>query len=280
MVESGQPAIIAVSFATRRHADLPVEVLDRREIFERVGPERLTRPERPTFHELMLMRSGGGVHTVDFEAIEARAGRLVWIRPGQVQSWQTSADYEATLVLSRPSAPSVSPWFPGDRSFRDLDDEGMKLADALIEGIRAQQGTFVGSGSERRLMVVLFDALVALFDRTGTERHETRLPVAYTAYREAIEADLAASHDVTRYADRVGYSARTLSRACQSATGQTAKAVLTERLVLEAKRLLVHTDMPAAAIASELGFSEATNFAKFFSRHTGTTPARFRESAG
>lgn len=280
MVESGQPAIVSVPFATRRHADLPVEVLERREIFERVGPERLTRPERPTFHELMLMRSEGGVHTVDFETIEARPGRLVWIRPGQVQSWQIGADYDATLVLSRPSAPTVSPWFPGDPSFRDLDADGVALADALVEGIRAQQAGFDGSAPERRLMVALFDALAALFDRAGSERHATRLPVAYTTFREAIEADLAASHDVTWYADRVGYSARTLSRACLSSTGQTAKAVLTERLLLEAKRLLVHTDLPAAAIATDLGFSEATNFGKFFSRHSGTTPARFRESAG
>lgn len=105
------------------------------------------------------------------------------------------------------------------------------------------------------------------------------IPVEFSSRRHAdlpVEAGLATSHDVTSYADRLGYSARTLSRACLVATGQTAKEVLVDRLLLEAKRLLVHTELSAAAIATELGFSEATNFGKFFARHAGTSPARFR----
>lgn len=280
MVESGQPPIVPVEFASSRHVDLPVEVLEKREIFQRVAPERLARPERPSFHELMLMRSQGGTHTVDFEPVPARRGRLLWIRPGQVQAWAADADFEATLVLSRPAAPAASPWFPGDRVYRDLDDDAIVLADALIDGIRGQQDSFAAGGPERRLMVALFDALAAIFDRAGSEGDETRLPAAYLAYRQAIERDLAASHDVSSYADRLGYSTRTLSRASQLATGQTAKEVLTDRLVLEAKRLLVHTELPASSIAIELGFTEATNFSKFFSRTVGMSPARFREQGG
>jgi len=59
----------------------------------------------------------------------------------------------------------------------------------------------------------------------------------------------------------------------RTATGQTAKQVLVERLVLEAKRLLVHTELSAAAVAAELSFSEATNFGNFFTRRAGTSPA-------
>jgi len=61
-------------------------------------------------------------------------------------------------------------------------------------------------------------------------------------------------------------------------TGLSAKRVLTDRLVLEAKRLLVHTDLTAAAIAGQLGFSEPTNFNRFFVRGTTFTPTVFRRS--
>jgi AraC-like DNA-binding protein len=71
---------------------------------------------------------------------------------------------------------------------------------------------------------------------------------------------------------------RTLTRACQAATGQPVKHVIDERVALEARRLLAHTDEPVAAIARRLGFSEPTNFGKFFTRHTGTTPGEFRHS--
>lgn len=55
-----------------------------------------------------------------------------------------------------------------------------------------------------------------------------------------------------------------------------AKAVITDRLVLEAKRLLAHSLLPVAGIGDQLGFGEATNFVKFFRRETGLTPGDFR----
>jgi AraC-like DNA-binding protein len=52
--------------------------------------------------------------------------------------------------------------------------------------------------------------------------------------------------------------------------------MLTQRIVLEAKRLLAHSLSPVAAIGEALGFDEATNFVKFFRRETGLTPGAFR----
>jgi AraC-like DNA-binding protein len=52
--------------------------------------------------------------------------------------------------------------------------------------------------------------------------------------------------------------------------------MLTQRIVLEAKRLLAHSLAPVAAIGETLGFDEATNFVKFFRRETGLTPGAFR----
>ncbi len=56
------------------------------------------------------------------------------------------------------------------------------------------------------------------------------------------------------------------------ATGRTAKRLIDARVVLEAQRPLVHTDLPVAAIGRMLGFSEPTNFGKFLARETGHTP--------
>jgi AraC-like DNA-binding protein len=276
MVQSGQGPIRSVEFESGLHEALPVEVIERSEIISRVAPARLAVPERPTFHELMLMRSDGGAHTVDFAAIKSRPGRLLRIRPGQVQAWSTRSDFDASLVLSRVTESAVDPWFPGDRPFRDLDTESMELAESLIEGLRHLQTAFLASEAESRLMVALFGALTALFDATGRDGTATHPPDVYVEFRRAVEADLAWSHDVTDHARRLGYSARTVTRACQAATGQSAKRVLDGRIVLEAKRLLVHTDLPVAAISAELGFSESTNFTKFFARNVGRLPSQFR----
>ncbi|WP_229925176.1 helix-turn-helix domain-containing protein [Streptomyces sulfonofaciens] len=57
--------------------------------------------------------------------------------------------------------------------------------------------------------------------------------------------------------------------------GQTS---IDERVLLEARRLLVHTELAASAIGERLGFPSATVFTKFFRQRAGRTPAAFRAS--
>jgi AraC-like DNA-binding protein len=83
-------------------------------------------------------------------------------------------------------------------------------------------------------------------------------------------------HQVSQYADRLGYSARTLNRLARANTGLSAKQLIDERVVLEAKRQLSHANASVAEIAELLGFDDASNFSSYFRRHTGTTPAAFR----
>lgn len=280
MVKSGQRPVRPVDFDSRIGSGLPVEVLDRLELLDRTGASHFEPPQRPTFPQFMLVRSAGGAHVVDFESIPARPGRMIHTRPGQVQLWDPASRFEATLIVAAPAVASEAAWFPGHRPWVDLDDADVDLVGAIAAAIERLHRPYDGSATTRRLMRALFDALGAIFERVATTGGDSLLPPAYLAYRDAIEADLSHAVDVTEHARRLGYSPRTLSRACRTVTGQTAKAVLVDRIVLEAKRLLVHSDDTAAAIGDRLGFSEPTNFSKFFSRNTGTTPNAFRGSYG
>lgn len=279
MVKNGHLSIRAVPFDSRRHADLRVEVVDRRELIARLGREHFALSEQPLYHAFLLADSGQGVHTVDFVEVPVMPGRLLEIRPGQVQTWDIDSDFEASMVLAEPAMPSRALWFPGQGAYRDLDAEAIATAELLITSLRQQQARFAGDGASVRLMRALFEALVALFDQAAPPA-ETQPPDAYLAFRTAIEQDVVNGHldsrSVAHYAARLGYSTRTLTRACRRATGQSAKGVLAERLTLEAKRLLAHTDQSVAAISTTIGISEPTNFGKFFKRHTGYTPGAFR----
>ncbi len=74
------------------------------------------------------------------------------------------------------------------------------------------------------------------------------------------------------YARQLGCSQKSLGRATLAVTDMSAKAFLTQRIVLEARRLLVHSTAAVATIGDQLGFDEPTNFVKFFRRETGVTP--------
>jgi AraC family transcriptional activator of pobA len=53
-----------------------------------------------------------------------------------------------------------------------------------------------------------------------------------------------------------------------------------QRVLSEAKRQLVFTAQPIQDIANELAFSDPSHFARFFRKHTGTTPHEFRDQGG
>nr|WP_324614235.1 helix-turn-helix transcriptional regulator [Streptomyces sp. NRRL B-1140] len=114
------------------------------------------------------------------------------------------------------------------------------------------------------------------------ERHapavHPRLPGNHRSGQPELERSYATTRRAEDYADRLGYTVKTLTRACQAATGRSVKHVIDARVALQAQRLLAHTDEPVATIARRLGFSEPTNFGKFFTRHTGTTPGDFRRT--
>jgi AraC-like DNA-binding protein len=98
----------------------------------------------------------------------------------------------------------------------------------------------------------------------------------FLRFRDTVERDFAHTRRVDDYAVALGYSTRTLSRAALDSAGVGAKEFIDRRVVLEAKRLLAHTELAAAHIAAQLGFSSATNFAKYFHQRAGQAPIAFR----
>ncbi len=81
---------------------------------------------------------------------------------------------------------------------------------------------------------------------------------------------------VADYAEALAVTPTHLSRICKEAAGRPAHALLTERIMHEARRLLRDTDMPAREVAEQLGFSSAAYFTRAFQQATGRTPSDFR----
>ena len=90
-----------------------------------------------------------------------------------------------------------------------------------------------------------------------------------TYYRE--------KHQVTDYALMLYKSPKTISTLFKKAGYNTPLTIINERLLLEAKRLLLFSDKSAEEIGYELGYKEGAHFSKFFKTHTGLPPVGFRE---
>ena len=272
----------------RRHRALPVEVVDRSSILARLsGVELARRRERVGFHLLIVCTAGHGSHIVDFEPFELSPGTWLRVYPGQVQQLVPEPVFDAHMVVwpiaGHPADPEAPAWFPGCGAATCWrpDDEVLGTLLGSVKELRYEQERFDGSTRKRELLRALLSTLLL---RVAIEIPESvpdagRLPQPYLDFRAHIEGRLYERPAVVDLARDLGYSSRTLDRACQQVSGQTAKQVLDQRVALELRRLLTHTDWSVARIGAVFGFFDPSNFSKFVKRHLGGLPGDIRDNS-
>jgi AraC-like DNA-binding protein len=266
----------------------PVATL--REKARRIGPRRT---ERTDFHVLIYVIAGRYRHTVDFKTYDCAAGSLLTLQPGQVHRFGNLVGWKGWLLIFRSDLVQ-----PKDAGLR-VDElelfgqvEGLpthlKVAGpvqkAVTESVERMASDTSLPAAPPALNALLRSELQALLTRLhlarpGSAQDERIEPVVlkrFRRYRTALERGYRRWHSVASYARHLGCSQKSLSRATLEVADMSAKALLTQRIVLEAKRLLAHSVLPVAVISDELGFDEATNFVKFFRRETRITPGTFR----
>ncbi len=101
--------------------------------------------------------------------------------------------------------------------------------------------------------------------------------VVYRRFSNALERDFAKHHDAGHYADALAMPPAALSQALTQVVGKTTKELITDRVMLEAVRLLRFTDRTMGEIAYMTGFSDPLYFSRAFKRHNGEPPTVFRD---
>ena len=277
-----------VSFRPQgRHPGLPVEVFDRDELVERIpGPHR-GRRQRADFHLLFVCVGGSGSHNVDFVEYPLTPGTALRIRAGQTHEYVDLGELSLFTVIWRVEhhveQSGRPPWFPGgpDPTWFELSPQLLERVKTWVGELRAEQDRFDGSPRRIDLMRLILRGLLFLLDEESHgEPGQSGLPAAYVELRELLEQQLYERPSVQRLAGELGYSSRTLDRACQEVSNQTARQVVDERIRLELRRLLADESIPIGQIRRLFGFDEATNFTKFVRRVVGQSPGEFRQTFG
>lgn len=85
-------------------------------------------------------------------------------------------------------------------------------------------------------------------------------------------------HQVVEYAKMLNKSPKTISSLFKKYSDKTALTFINERILLEAKRLLLYSNKTADEIAFNLGYKESGHFSKFFKKHIGLSPIEYRNN--
>ncbi|SPF80929.1 helix-turn-helix domain-containing protein [Pseudoprimorskyibacter insulae] len=98
-------------------------------------------------------------------------------------------------------------------------------------------------------------------------------------YRAVLERHFHTEKTLAFYADKLCISPQRLNAACKARAGRTASEVLYDRIIVEAKRCLLYTEMTVAEIGHAIGYDDPAYFNRFFSQRVGCPPGTFRKDA-
>ena len=254
-----------------------------------------TRPHRHSYYQIIWVVDGAGVNAVDFEEHAIGRQTVFLISPGQVHLIRVDRPLSGYMLLFTADfmaldGPAGLAGLAGDSAGVGLPFFQPGIPNPMLtptvaeaEQLRSIAEDLLAELASREawreeMLRARCKVLLLLLGRVA-RRQEVRVspPAAPVArFQALIEARFRRLHGVAEYARLLGLTPGHLNDLCKSATGQTASALIDARLVLEAKRLLAHSDVTTAEIATELGFRDPSYFGRFFRRHAAQAPGVFR----
>ena len=258
--------------------------------FEGVIPHQseLLNPHRKNHYLVVLVRSGSGRQWVDLQSYELKPNTVYFSKPGQVivkeeltNLFSTGIAFtDAFLALNDNTALKGLPLLQNKANSFELPLTDAEIA--FVEEVLARISNEYRQRGEwqQRMLSAHLTVLLTYLSRIYSTRFEAMLNQAEQSllqkFQELINEKFRELHEVADYASLLNLSAGHLSETVKLQSGRPAIKHIHDRLVLEARRLLFHSDDSLKEIAFELGFSDASYFNRFFKRETQVTPAEFR----
>ncbi|GGG27881.1 AraC family transcriptional regulator [Pontibacter amylolyticus] len=250
----------------------------------------IREPHKHDFYIILLVTQGTGVHTIDFREYAVEPGTVFLLTPGQVHSWTLSNDADGFVVFftqayyTREYPDRLLSDFPYFNALlyspviRLTETDEAKLTPVLH---MLQQEYEVDSPMRNSILSRYLDILLMKLAQIFQPDGSATVPIAKEQtllqdLERLINLHYKEQKTVSFYAGRLHVTAKHLNETCKQALGKTTKDILQYRIILEAQRLLVHSDLTSSQIAHELGYFDNTYFFRFFKKHIGCTPEQFR----
>lgn len=252
----------------------------------------LPYPHRHEFYHIVWVTHGTGCHVIDSVKYDVRPNSLFFMTPGQIHDFTLSEDaaghtisftpeFFAVKMHSRQSLTDIpiysfenlnSALYADDRQAESLS----QVMSAMIEEYAAEE-----AGHEdviwSYLRIFLLKASRMATPRANSDMSSRNLLLS-RRFKSALEKNFGAMKETSQYARLLKVTERALNEATRQALGSTAAQLIRERVMLEAKRLLLHSEISVAEIAERVGFEDPAYFSRCFKKHTSRSPIEFRQS--
>jgi len=261
--------------------------LEGKEIFKISRFKELIKKTKPHKHEgyyeLIFIQEGEGFHWIETENFQIKTPDLYFLKPGQLHYWQFTAIPKGFVMMFKEEF--FDPVEEGklfqlikqlpDITRIPLIEESENLASILEEIFSNYKAP--NEYTEEIILGYLRVLLGKIALNTKKRKSENGLTDHLcNKFLNLLAKESPKLHQVNQYAELLNTSPQNLNLSCKKTTGKSASVHISDQLILEAKRNILHTDQNINEIADLLHFNDASYFVKFFKKHTGETPHQFR----
>ncbi len=261
--------------------------------FDQIYFEHAPGAHRHDFYSIFWIRRGKLLHTVDHHAYQAEGDCLFLLAPGQVHQMTFAGKAEGWLIAFSDSflclkdgdgheGINCSLFF--NKKFNSLIRVDKRQSRALeqVVGLMKAEAECSGDHHEEafhdllKYFLILVSRMMENQGGAPSGGPAGNSSSVFMEFRRMIEEHYASHRKVSDNATLLHIGAAQLNEISREVSGIPAGEHLRNRVVLEAKRWLRHSDLSSKQIAYKLGFEDPHYFSRFFKKQTGQSPLEFK----
>lgn len=251
----------------------------------------LVFPHRHSFYHLVFFTKGAGTHTIDFERFDVKPFQIYFMVPGQVHTWHFEGETDGYLVnfstsffrsfLLKPEYLDGFHFLNGSpgQSVLNLSGDVAEKTNLQFEDLvhHARTEHVMRNDLIRVMLLQIFLILEKSRSLQGDQKMQVTQNALIKNFQKLVETNFSHLRLPGEYASLLAVSPNHLNALSKENLGMQAGEVIRQRLLLEAKRLLISADLSISQIAYELNFNDNSYFTKFFRKQAGMSPEEFRK---
>lgn len=250
----------------------------------------IEKPHRHNFYLLVLFTHGTGIHEIDFDSYNIKRGSLFVVQPGQIHNWKLSNDIDGFIVFY--SQETYNLYF-GNKKIEEysiyqsvksqpelfFEEEELEKIEVYFKLMKTESESIKTKQKDKILN--LLDVINIEISRKYLPESNHKIPIynhKIDQFEKLIDAHFKTEKSPSFYASKISITLKHLNRICKSILNKTATQLITERVILEAKRLLIDQNISISQVADQLNFENYSYFAKLFKKENGISPSDFRRN--
>lgn len=249
----------------------------------------IKNPHKHDFYYVGICTKGTGINTIDFIDYEIKPGSVFTISPGQVHGFSLSDGTDGYIIFHNQSfIDSYSshkrvkeyPFFCSNHNSPHIVMDkivGQKTQDLFIEILTEYRNSYLAKFQRIHILLELLyiNLLRVYLPPTQIASQNQNYLTKLRKLEDLIDANFKEIKSPNEYAKMMFISEKHLNRICKECLNKTTSDFIMDRIMLEAKRLLIHSTSSVSEIAEQLGYLDSSYFARLFKKKCGKTPAEF-----